>query len=303
MKSNVYVRSNRSIKSISLTRMLLLIPMILYGIYKNGIFLYKSDLVNTYDMLKPIIIILGSALIGALANVIYEYLFKRSKDNIIDVLFSSFSIEYGVLVACIMSINVNIYIYFGVLFVVLLLTKFTNNRINSMCIAFLIIYIISYYMSGFEYANIYEANKSFALEFMDYLIGRAPGGIAATHILFLLLALFGMFLTNNNKSTITLTSIIVYILLLGGFSIFSHTDFSSNLFCNNFLFIAGFIATDSVTSCYTKNGMILYGLLMAILSFGLYLVNPIIAPIISVLVLSLFNNLIDRKTNNYAIKK
>lgn len=302
MKNNVYVRSTRSIKSISLVRLLLLLPMIIYGIYKNGIFLYQSELISMYEMFKPIIILIGSALLGALVNIIYEYLIKKSKDNLIDVLFSSFSIEYGILVACIMTINVNIYIYFSVLAVILFISKFTNNRINSMCIAFLIIYIISTLVGEFSYANAYETSRTFALEFMDYLIGRAPGGMASTHILFMLLALFGMFLTNNNKSSISLAASLVYISLILGYSLITNNDFSSMLFSNNFLFIAGFIATDSVTSCYTKNGMLLYGVLLGLLSFIIYLWNPIIAPIIAVIILSLFNNLIDRKTNNYANK-
>ncbi len=303
MNSNVYVRSNRSIKSISLTRIILILPMIIYGLYKNGLFLYRSNLVNLYTMFKPLIIIIGSALIGALVNIIYEYLIKRSKDNLIDAMFSSFAIEYGILVACIMSINVNIYIYFGVLSLVLFLTKFSNNRINSMCIAYLIIFFISDYLEGFNFANVYESSRTFALEFMDYLVGRAPGGIASTHILFLCLGLFGLFLTNNNKSTITLTSILTYTVILLIYTTISKNNFESILFANNFLFIASFIATDSVTSCYTKNGMVVYGVLMGILSFALYLIIPILAPIIAVMILSLFNNLIDRKTNSYATKK
>ena len=47
MKNNVYVRSNRSIKNITLLRMLLLLPLIIYGVYKNGVYLF----INKYTRL------------------------------------------------------------------------------------------------------------------------------------------------------------------------------------------------------------------------------------------------------------
>ena len=50
--NNVYVRGNTSIKSISLTRLFLLLPLIIYGCYKNGVYLYTSNYINLFDMLK-----------------------------------------------------------------------------------------------------------------------------------------------------------------------------------------------------------------------------------------------------------
>ena len=43
MKNNVYIRSDRSIFTISITRICLLIPLIIYGFYNNGIHLYNND--------------------------------------------------------------------------------------------------------------------------------------------------------------------------------------------------------------------------------------------------------------------
>ena len=107
-------------------------------------------------------------------------------------------------------------------------------------------------------------------------------------------------LTNSNKSLISLTSMVSYVCIVAIFTLIKGGDIAGILFSNNYLFIASLIATDSVTSCYTHNGMIIYGILIAILSFIIYFVNPVIAPIVAVLIISLFNNLIDRKSNNYA---
>ncbi len=296
MKNKVYVRSNRSITTISLTRLILILPLIIYGIYKNGIYLYRNNYMNVFGLLKPVIIILGGMFIAGLINFLYErFIQKHQNEKIIDALFSSFHIEYAVLLGCIMSINVNIYIYFIVLTVILIISKFIGDRANTICLAFLVICAISSLIGGFEFANIYEASKTFSYELIDYLIGRTPGGIASTHIILLVVALIGLSITNNNKTTISVVSIASYLLIIFVYSLVTKNSFLSILTCNNFLFIASFVATDSVTSCYTNRGMILFGISVSLLSFGLYFVNPILAPILAVLIISLFTHIIDEK--------
>lgn len=303
MRNNVYIRSNRSIMSISLTRIICILPMIIYGLYKNGVSLYINGYVDLFSMFRPFIFIIGSAFIGTLVNIIYEYLIKKSKDDLLSVMFSSFHIEYSILLACVMSINVNMLVYFGVLFILLFISKFLNNRVNIMCIIFILVYVISNYIESFSFLNIYESSKVFSLEFMDYLIGRSSGGIAATHTILLILALFGLYITNNNKTTITLSSGITYIILISILCIIKNISFPSILFNYNFLFVIGLIATDSVTSSYTPNGKIIYGVAVGILSFCFYFLNPVLAPFLAVLIVSLFNNLIDRKSDLLKIIK
>jgi len=88
------MRSNRSIKSITLTRLLLLVPMMAYGIYKNGLYLYFHHYIGLQELFKPVLLIVGSAIIGGVINLLYEYGVKRRKEKISEALFSSFHIEY-----------------------------------------------------------------------------------------------------------------------------------------------------------------------------------------------------------------
>ena len=295
MENNVYIRSNRSIMSISLTRLAMILPLIIYGIYKNGIYLYRNHLVGTIGMLKPLIIILGGALIAAIINYVYERLIRKQNNNILDMLFSSFHIEYAILLGCIMSINVNLWIYFAILTILLVISKFIGDKANTICLIFLVIYVVSSFMGDFEFANIYETSKTFSYELIDYLIGRNPGGIASTHIILLVAALIGLSITNNNKSMISLTSILTYIFIMFIYALITHNNYMNIITCNNFLFIASFIATDSVTSCYTTRAMVISGLLIGLLSFGIYFIDPIIAPIIAVLLTSVFTRIMDEK--------
>lgn len=297
--NNVYVRGNTSIKSISLTRLFLLLPLIIYGVYKNGIFLYMNKYVNLFDMFRPIILILIGGLIGALVNIIYEKIIRRRKENIITTIFSSFHIEYGIILACTSSVSTNAFAFTICTFFILLISKFLNNRVNIVCISFIVIYLIMSLKGNYVFANAYELSKNFSLNLMDYLTGRAPGGIAATHVILLLVALCGLHISNTNKSEITIYACISYSIPAVLYAIISHISVLEVLFLNNYMFIFTFVATDSVTSSYTNNGKKVFGILVGLLTFGFYLVNPILAPFISIAVVSLLNNLIDRKVGMF----
>ncbi len=293
--NNVYVRGNTSIKTISLTRIFLLLPLIIYGIYKNGIFLYLNKYVNLFNMFRPLILIFIGAIIGALVNIIYEKIIKRRKEGIIETIFSSFHVEYGIILACISSVSTNAFVFTICTFFILLISKFLNNRINVMAICFIAIYLIMTIKGNYVFENSYELSKTFSLNLMDYLTGRAPGGIASTHIILLIVALCGLHITNTNKSEITLYSCLSYSIPAIIYAIIKNISILNILFLNNYMFIFAYVATDSVTSSYTNNGKIVFGILVGLLTFAFYLLNPILAPFISIAIVSLLNNLIDRK--------
>lgn len=297
MNNNIYVRNKTSIKTISLTRIAFLLPLIIYGVYKNGIYLYQHGFVSLLGMFKPIILILTGAFIGAIVNIAYEKIIKKNQGRIDEIIFSSFHVEYGIILACISSINTNIIVFTLATLVIFILSKFMNNRINTIAVTFLVIYAISIISGGYIFENSYELSKKFSLNMFDYLIGRGTGGIASTHILLLIVAIVGMYLTNNNKTEITIYSIISFIIPSFIYGLIASKDILSLIFLNNYIFIFSYVATDSVTSCYTANGKFIYGILIGLSTFGLSLLNPIIAPFISIAIFSILNNLIDRKGN------
>ena len=304
MKNNVYVRSRKSIKNISLTRLVLLLPLIIYGIYKNSIYLYINKYTSLLGMFKPLIIILVGGVIGALVNIIYEYIFKRNKDKFTNILFSSFHIEYGLLLGCVSSVNTNIVVFSAVVFVLLFLSKFTKNRINIIALSFIAIYLIHYYLlGGYSYLNAYDTSRVFSLDFMDYMIGRGYGGIATTHIILLAISFIGITITNNNKSSITVTSVVTTAIAFGIYAIVYKVPFGPLILNNNYMFAFVYIATDYVTSSYTLHGERIFGISIGLLTFGFYFINPLMAPFIAITIVSLFNNLIDRLCNRITEKQ
>lgn len=301
MNNNVYVRNKTSIMSISLTRIIFLLPLIIYGFYKNGIYLYIHGYVNLLGMFKPLILIGIGFTIGVLVNIIYEKIIRRNKGKLIDILFSSFHIEYGIILACLSSINTNMLIFSGVSLILFFLSKIFKNRINIISLAFIAIYLITIIKSDYTFTNAYELSKSFKLNIFDYLIGRAHGGIASTHIILIAIALTGLYITNNNKFSITINACMTYAIPAIIYSVIANKSILNALFLYNYIFIFSFVATDMVTSCYTNNGKKVFGILVGLFTFGLSFLNPIIAPFIAISIVSLFNNFIDRKVNKMKV--
>ena len=298
MKNNVYVRSKKSIKNISITRLLCLLPLIIYGLYKNGIYLYINHYTTIIGLFKPLVYIIIGGIIGALVNIIYEKVIKRREDSLFDMVFSSFHVEYGILLGCITSINTNIIIFTISVLGIFILSKFIKNRVNVMSIVFILIYLLQVNILGsYSFLNAYDTSRVFTFDFMDYMVGRGQGGIATTHIILLIISLIGISITNNNKSNITLSSILGLFVVFGVYSIINKVPLGSIILNNNYMFVCVYILTDYVTSSYTLTGEVIYGLLFSVLTLLFYFINPYLAPFISVVITSLLNNLIDRIAN------
>ena len=296
--NNVYLRSKKSIFNISIMRILMLIPMILYGIYKNGIFLYANKYTtNILDLFRPLTFILGGALVGAMVNLLFEYAFNKNaeKPTLKEALFSSFHIEYGIILGCLTSINTNMLVFFLTLLIIFILSKFLKNRVNTICICFIIIYAIqSLVLHDFNYMNIYETNKLFEYNILDYIIGKNVGGIAATHILLNIIIFIVLSVTNNTKTSVGVLSMLSSFILFSLYCMIANINIGNVYLQYGYIFIFTFVATDYVTSSYTILGMRIFGILVGVLTFAFYFVNPIIAPIIAILITSLLNNVCDR---------
>ena len=291
------IKDDTSIKKISLTYILSLLPLILYGFYKNGIYLYIKKYISLPKMFKPLLLILIGFLIGARVNIIYLKLIKKSKDNIIDIIFSSFHPIYGILIASIISINTNILLFSVVSFAVLFISKFINNKINLISLSSLIIFFIMNILNKFTFMNIYEQSSSFKMNAIDYMFGRGSGGILTTNILLIVLSFIILYNSKVYKKIIAIYSSSVFILLTTIYCILTKNigNIMNMLFTNGILFSFVYVATEPVSSSYTKYGKEIYGILVGILTFIFYLINPALSSLGGILIASIFNSLIDLK--------
>ena len=79
------IKSDNSIKKTSFIYFLSLLPLFLFGFYKNGINLYNKGYVNIYGMFKPIIILLmgcTKSLVHPIFSFIILYLNHNGKCSV-----------------------------------------------------------------------------------------------------------------------------------------------------------------------------------------------------------------------------
>lgn len=269
---NVYLKSKNNENKILVKYILLLIPFLIYGFYKNGILLYKGEYVNIFYMFKPLILTIISILIS--------YLFTKYKKED----FISYRLYLNILSSLIVLPNTNIFIYLIILFLVNIL--YTFKKINISLITILLLIIVSMIFSKYLYLNIYEESVNHSYSITNYLFGNGSGGISNTLFIYSILVFIYLICDFSYKKHIVVTSLTVYyILLIISFVLFKKFDYNL-LLNNNLVFSFIFLNTISIFTPYTKGGCYLYGFILGLISFcfsfidinlGVYLISLILS--------------------------
>jgi len=292
------IKSDNTLKKITITLLISLLPLILFGIYKNGISLYIKDYVNIFGIFKPLLFVLLGFIIGSFVNILYEKIIHKKKDNIIEIIFSSFHPIYGILTACVSSINTNIFLFIFITFIVLFISKYIkNNKINYVAVSSLLIIFIMNIFNKFSFLNIYESSNNFKLDAIDYMLGKGSGGMFTTNIILLVISFIILFISKVYKKNIPIYATISFGILTVIYCVLTNNigNITSMLFTNGILFSFIFIATDPISSSYTKSGTVIYGIVVGIITFLLYLIQPMLASLGAILIASIFNSVIDLK--------
>ena len=88
-------------------------------------------------MLKPLIFDILGLTIGISVNIIHERIFRKSKDKLSSIMFTSFHPFYGLLIASVISINTNIFLFIMITFLSLMISKFfKSSNINIVDLIF-----------------------------------------------------------------------------------------------------------------------------------------------------------------------
>ena len=293
---NIYLRSDYSVKKISLFILISLLPLIAGGFYKNGIKLFNSNLTGMYGAFKPLIFSLSGLLIGILVNIIYEYLIKKQREGFIDTVFSSFHPIYGLLIASVISINTNLLLFVLVTFLLLFASKFIKTtKINIPALGALLIILIMSLSSNFTFLNAYESSRVLNLDTLDYLIGKGSGGINTAYVIFLLFSLIILANQEFYKKSIPLFSSIVFALLITIYSGLNNNIglVLDHLLTSGILFSFVYLGTEPLSSAYTKKGKIIFGVLIGLITFGLFLIYPPLSALGAILIVSLLHDFID----------
>ena len=269
---NVYLKSKNNENKILVKYILLLIPFLIYGFYKNGILLYKGEYVNIFYMFKPLILTIIAILIS--------YLFTKYKKEE----FISYRLYLNILSSLIVLPNTNIFIYLIILFLVNIL--YTFKKVNISLITILLLIIVSMIFSKYSFLIVYEESVNHSYSITNYLFGNGSGGISNTLFIYSILVFIYLICDFSYKKHIVVTSLTMYyILLIISFVLFKKFDYNL-LLNNNLVFSFIFLNTISIFTPYTKGGCYLYGFILGLISFcfsfidinlGVYLISLILS--------------------------
>lgn len=284
---NILSKNLNLIMGISLTL------LVIFGFYKNGIFLYLKNYVSFIEMLKPLLIVFMSISGSIVGSFIREW--KKNKKLKLDYLYNLKTIIIeSVILACTLSINTSPIIVFVILVLVNILVK--KSKLNHIAFSFIILSIINKLIDEYSFLNIYELTTTLNYNRLDLFLGLGSGGIASTNILLVMLSLLFLSFNKLYKRDIAIFSILTFatITLIIAIITNNYSGLFKTLFGPNILFTMIFIAPITKSSCYTNKGQILSGIIVGVLTVIISLYLPYESVFIAILFVSLIKDIIDR---------
>lgn len=277
---STFVREETNIKKIISYLYISIIPLLIFGFYKNGI--------KSYDgiyILHPLIL----DLVGFASGVLVSIILEKKKP------LTSFYPFYGLLSASLVFPNTSIIVFGLICFISLFIYKKINkNNVNIVCVIALIVILISNFYET-SYLNL-VINSNTNLDGLDYLLGKGSAGLNASCTLLSLASYLYLSTKAFYKREIPLYSFLTYSILMVIYLSFIG-DINSlfvRLLSNGTIFSLVFVSTMGSTSSYTKRGRICYALILGILMFILSFSFPSLAVISAIFLVSIMHKYIDK---------
>ena len=273
--------------------LLALVPLIAFGWYKNGLHLYERGLINFYEMLRPLIILLSSILGSFLGGFLREWKKGSKLDRQVLNKLKGDIVE-ATLVGAMLSVDSNFLVVFAVAFIFSL--SFSKVNVNKVALIYLVIFGINALLGLNTFQNVYQANTALNYDGYDLFFGSGAGGIFSTNVFLILLAMGFLSANKLYKKETVFTASLVFIILSVITNVISNNYLGilPYIFGYNFLFVFVFVAPNLYSSSYTTKGQIVSGILIAVLTFALSFVIPYASASIAALVLSALKSVLDR---------
>lgn len=277
---STFVKEETNIKKIINYLYISIIPLLIFGFYKNGIKSYSGIL-----MFHPLALDLIGFISGALVSIILE---KKKP-------FESFYPLYGLLSASLVFPNTSLIIFGIICFISLFIyKKIGKNSFNIVCVISLIVILISNFYEP-SYLKI-AINNNINLDGLDYLLGKGSTGLNASCTLLALISYAYLSSKPFYKREIPLYSFLVYSILMVIYLSFIG-DINSlfvRLLSNGTIFSLVFISTMGTTSSHTYRGRVCYAFILGILMFALSFGFPSLAVISAIFLTSIMHKYIDK---------
>ena len=251
--NKVYIHSKNTIDKYVLKYIYGLIPLVLYGIYKNGIILYNANLINFFSIFKVLYLIVISLIIYIIFSIITKRKLKLNLELLSILIIPLF-----------MPYSINLLLYSISLFILLFINYYLSKILKYNNISFIILGIILVLVifNSYNYLNPIEQTNNYSYSFLDLLFGRNPGGIATSSIIIGIILIIYYSIFTIYKQNIAISSIIVFLIFT-----FILNDFNINSLLNsNAILSFILIAPELKNTPVSIKGTIIYGSLIGIIS-------------------------------------
>jgi len=328
MKTGPFIKSKNKTNKMMFHVLIALLPIILFGFYKNGIVPYINGKANVIDMLYPLIfVLLGGGFTYFIEKLFACFVLKKKDLELKKYMHSSFSVLPGIFLSLILPVNTPIWVLFFGAFISIALGKivyggFGNNIFNPALLGRL--FIVTVYASVITksggYLNLYEIDTISSATplsnvatvegigtyetlvspygtLQDFFVGFIPGTIGETSALLCIVAFVYLSITKTIKRKIPMIYIGTVFIMTWFIGRMNGLDIwypLFQIFSGGLMFGAVFMATDPVTSPTTPIGQVLYSVSLGILTVVFRYMTP--APegvLTSILTMNMFVPMLD----------
>lgn len=262
------VHTKETAKHIISNYLLALLPLFLYGLYKNWIYVYMRGFVSFGEIVKQLLLVLITLAIP-LAIEYISCLIANKKIKTKDLL-ESWNILFAFLFFLIMPVKYNRAFYIILLAIYTISVRILSRiklSLNPIALLKIVAIFLLMFLGGYNYANTYEVSRNISYSLFNSFFGRTIGEFGTTNIFLVLLGYFYLASRKHYKKEIPFYAILSYIvcslvicLLLKG----NYYDIIRNCITTNICFALVFIATIPMYSPYTKEGICIYAILTGI---------------------------------------
>ena len=289
-KNFIFIKNNNQ----TILYYLSFIPLIIYGLYKNGYLLVTNKYLSSFDAYKIILYPLVCTLIG----IIFSLVFKKRQKEVI---------TYALLMGVAAPYNFNMYLYFLLVFSFMFVVSFVPNKYKVNEVAFLITIFIAlnYFSKSYSIFNPMEITNKYSYTLVDLFFGRGASYLFTSSIFYMIFSYFILSFIKTYKRSIPVIASSVFIILVITYMLITKTYLNNiKLLLNGTtIFSFTYLATINESSPSTKYIMYIYAALIGILSFiTIYLFDIYTGSIISVFIISVIYRIYEIIRQNKFLK-
>ena len=256
-----------------------IIPLVLYGLYKNAYLLVSNNYLSSFDGYKIILY----PIISLLITFIFTKVFKKKKREMI---------YFGIAASLAAPFKMNMIIFFLIFTLFMYLVYIIPNKykINLVALFIILLVVLCHFLNSSLIFNSMELTDNYKFTLLDLFFGRGASFLFTSSIFYLLISYFILSFVKTYKKNVFLISSFVFILFAIGYMIINknYTESFKILFNGTTFYSFIFLAPLSDSSPSINIELTIYSVLVGLLSFILvFLFNIYTGSVLSVLILSI----------------